>query len=138
MRQGYGSSNEQDEDESITTLGHGATIGAGVMVPIGAKALFFFRDAEAVRPYAGVGVGFMDSKRRSVFPTFTLGPGSQVIPGPPEIFRYHTTGGTLGFAVGMDARLIRHLSLLGDLTLDLGSPEALASTRVTVGAGWRF
>jgi hypothetical protein len=26
----------------------------------------------------------------------------------------------------MDARLIRHLSLLGDLTLDLGSPEALA------------
>ena len=44
-------------------------------------------------------------------------------------FRYHTTGGTLGFAVGMDARLIRHLSLLGDLTLDLGSPEALASTR---------
>jgi hypothetical protein len=41
-------------------------------------------------------------------------------------FRYHTTGGTLGFAVRMDARLIRHLSLLGDLTLDLGSPEALA------------
>jgi hypothetical protein len=38
----------------------------------------------------------------------------------------------------MDARLIRHLSLLADLTLDLGNPETLASTQVTVGAGWRF
>jgi hypothetical protein len=38
----------------------------------------------------------------------------------------------------MDARLTGHLSVLGDLTVDLGNAEALASTRLTVGAGWRF
>ena len=157
-----------DDDEG--SLGSGASIGAGVLVPIArrlglqiqydrqtrsrefefgrgffgteqlvtAKALFFFRSSEAVRPYAGVGLGFMDSRRRSVSPTFSLGPGLQVISGPPEIFRYHTSGGTLGFAVGMEARVTSRLSMLGDLTLDLGSPEALSSTRLTIGAGWHF
>ena len=103
-----------------------------------AKALYFFREDAAVRPYAGIGVGFLDSERQSEFPTFVLQPGNMVVPGPSEIFRYHTTGAGLGFAAGVEARMTRRLSLLGDLTLDLNQREALGSTRLAVGAGWRF
>jgi hypothetical protein len=103
-----------------------------------AKALFYFREGAAVRPYAGIGVGYLDSERQSEFPTFVLQPGNMVVSGPPEIFRYHTTGAGLGFAAGVDARVTRRLSLLGDLTLDLNQREALGSTRLTVGVGWKF
>jgi hypothetical protein len=103
-----------------------------------AKALFFFRSGEAVRPYAGIGVGFLDSERVSEFPTYVSQPGQPSVLGPPEIFRYHTQGAGLGFAVGVDARVTPRVSLLGDLTLDLNNPDALGSTRLTVGAGWRF
>jgi hypothetical protein len=76
----------------------------------------------------------------SEFPTFVLPPGPFPfpVPGPPEIFRYHTRGGGLGVATGVDVRVTKRLSVLGDLTLDLSDPEALGSTRVTAGAGWRF
>lgn len=103
-----------------------------------AKGLFFFREEAAVRPYAGIGIGFLDSKRVSEFPTFVRQPGNIVVPRPSEVFRYHTTGAGLGFSAGVDARVTRRLSLLGDLTLDLSQAEALGSTRLTVGAGWRF
>ena len=103
-----------------------------------AKMLFFFRSGAAVRPYAGVGIGILDSKRTSEFPTFVRGPGAIPVPGPPEIYRYRSTDAGLGFAGGVAARVTRHLSLLGDLTIDLSHPSTLGSTRLTVGAGWRF
>jgi hypothetical protein len=102
-----------------------------------AKALFFFRSTQAVRPYASIGLGLMDSDRRSEFPTFTSSRFGPVVRAP-EILRYHTRGAALGFGAGLDARLTRHLSILGDLTLDLGGGEALGSTRITVGGGWTF
>jgi opacity protein-like surface antigen len=106
---------------------------------VAAKALFFFRPGQIVNPYAGIGVGFIDSKRVSEFPTFELPPGSFFpVPGPPEVFRYHSRGAGLGFAAGVDVHVTSRLSVLGDLTLDLNNPEALGSTRLTVGAGWRF
>ena len=103
-----------------------------------AKTLFFFRSGAAVRPYAGVGIGILDSKRTSEFPTFISGPGFRPVPAPPEIFNYRSTDAGLGFAGGVDARVTRHLSLLGDLTIDLSHRSTLGSTRLTVGAGWRF
>jgi hypothetical protein len=105
-----------------------------------AKALYFLRPAETIRPYVGFGLALIDSKQRSVSPTFTLGPGNQVIPGPLETFHSHSRGSGAGFAVGLDARVAARISILGDLTLDLtdNRPEGLASTRLTVGAGWRF
>jgi hypothetical protein len=103
------------------------------------KALFFFRATEAVRPYASIGLGVIDSTRRSEFPTFTFTP-DQLRPtaGPPEILRYQTRDAALGFGVGVSGRITRRLSVLGDLTLDIGGGEVLGSTRVTVGAGWHF
>jgi opacity protein-like surface antigen len=103
-----------------------------------AKALFFFHADKRVRPYAGIGLSYLDSERVSTFPTFVPQPNGFPTPGPPEIFRYHTQGAGLGFAAGMDVRVTRRLSVLGDLTLDLNNPDALGSTRLTVGAGWRF
>ncbi|HSC28089.1 MAG TPA: outer membrane beta-barrel protein [Vicinamibacterales bacterium] len=103
-----------------------------------AKALFFFLAGHAVRPYAGIGVGFLDSRRVSEFPTFVFSPEGVPLPGPAEIFTYHTRGAGLGFAAGVDARVTDRISVIGDLTLDLSSPDALGSTRLTVGAGWRF
>ena len=58
--------------------------------------------------------------------------------GAPEILRYHTRGGALGFGAGLDARLTRHLSILGDLTLDLGGGAALGSTGSPSQAGGDF
>jgi hypothetical protein len=103
-----------------------------------AKALFYFGSNDAIRPYAGVGLGMIDSRRRSEFPTFTAHPGDQPAVGLPEILGYHTRGAVLGFAAGADARVTSHLSILGDLSLDVGSAESLGSTRLTLGAGWRF
>ncbi len=103
-----------------------------------AKTLFFFRSGQAVRPYAGVGVGYMDSERVSEFPTYVSGPGVLPVPGPSEIFAYHSKDMNLGFSAGVDARVVSRLSLLGDLTIDLNHPSALGSTRLTLGAGWRF
>jgi opacity protein-like surface antigen len=160
------------------SLGDGATVGFGVIVPltsriglqvaydrhnhrrdfepagppgtsisggftgteqlVTAKALFYFRPGETVRPYAGIGIGFLDSRRVSEFPTFVSQPNGFPTPGPPEILRYHTSGAGLGFAAGIDVRVTTRLSVLGDLTLDLNDPDALGSTRLTAGAGWRF
>jgi hypothetical protein len=149
-------------------LGNGASAGAGIVVPIGprlgvqvaydrhtrsrdfeygggffgteqlltAKALFFFRPDAAVRPYAAFGLGMIDSRRRSEFPTFTPG-FLRPVTGPPEILHYHSRDAALGFGAGFDAKVTRHVSVLGDLTLDIGG-EALGSTRLTVGAGYRF
>jgi Outer membrane protein beta-barrel domain len=103
-----------------------------------AKALFFFRPDQRVRPYAGIGIGFLDSTRVSEFPTFVNQPGGFPVPGPPEIFRYDFRGGGIGFAAGLDVRVTGRLSILGDLTLDLAGREALGSNRLTAGAGWRF
>ena len=105
-----------------------------------AKGLYFFRSTEAIRPYVGFGLAFIDSEQRSVSPTFTLGPGFQVLPGPLETFHSHTQGSGAGFAVGMDARVYSRISVLADLTFDFtdNRPEGLGSTRLTVGAGWRF
>jgi hypothetical protein len=103
------------------------------------KALFFFRHDKAVRPYAGIGAGLLQSKRESRFPTFVLPPGSFFpVPGPVEVLRYRTRGAGLGFAAGFDARVTARLALLADLTFDSSSAEALGSTRLTAGAGWRF
>ncbi len=103
-----------------------------------AKVLFFFRAGQRVRPYVGIGGGFLDSERVSEFPRFVPGPQGFPEPGPPEVFRYHTTGRGFGFATGMDVRVSTRFSVLGDLTLDLNDPDALGSTRLTIGAGWRF
>ena len=105
-----------------------------------AKGLYFFRSTEAIRPYVGFGLAVIDSEQRSVSPTFTLGPGNQVLPGPLETFHSHTQGSGAGFAVGMDARVHARISVLADLTFDFtdNRPEGLGSTRLTVGAGWRF
>ena len=70
-----------------------------------AKGLYFFRSTEAIRPYVGFGLAFIDSKQQSVSPTFTLGPGFQVLPGPLETIDSHSQGSGAGFAVGMDARV---------------------------------
>jgi opacity protein-like surface antigen len=105
---------------------------------VAAKALLFFHADKSIRPYAGLGLSFLDSKRVSTFPTFVPQPNGFPIPGPPEVFRYHSQGAGLGFAAGVDVRATSRLSVLGDLTLDLNEPDALGSTRLTVGAGWRF
>jgi hypothetical protein len=149
------------------SLGHGASVGTAVTVPIRprvglqveyarhtrarrlefgggffgteqlvtAKTLFYLLSGERVRPYAGLGLGFIDSTRRSELPTL---PGPRSIPGPLIVYRNHTRGAVLGFAAGADARVAGRLHMLGDLTADFGSPGALASTRLTIGAGWRF
>ena len=103
-----------------------------------AKAQFFFRSSERVRPYAGIGIGLLESKRVSEFPTFVSQPGRAPVPGPLEVLRYRTRAGGLGFGAGLDVRVTNRLSVLGDLTLDLNGSEALGSTRLTVGAGWHF
>jgi hypothetical protein len=103
-----------------------------------AKALFFFRNDERVRPYAGIGLGYLDSNRLNQSPTFVPRPNGFPELGPPEIFRRRTRSAGLGFATGMDVRVRERVSVLGDLTLDICGPDALASTRLTVGAGWRF
>ena len=105
-----------------------------------AKGLYFFRSTETIRPYVGFGLAFIDSEQRSVSPTFTLGPGFQVLPGPLETFHSHTQGSGAGFAVGMDARVYARISVLADLTFDMTNnlPEGIGSTRLTLGAGWRF
>lgn len=103
-----------------------------------AKALFFFRPSERVRPYAGIGVGLLDSKHVSEFPTFLPQPVLVPVPGPPEIFRYRTRSSGLGFAAGLETRVNDRFSVLGDITLDVSGSETLGSTRVTIGAGWRF
>jgi Outer membrane protein beta-barrel domain len=115
---------------------HGGFTGTEQIVT--AKTLFFFRQGQAFRPYAGLGIGWLDSKRVSEFPTFELQPNGIVSPGPSETFRYHSQESGLGFSVGADARVARRLSVLGDLTLDLTHPSAYGSTRLTIGAGWRF
>jgi opacity protein-like surface antigen len=102
------------------------------------KTLFFFRSGQAVRPYAGVGVGYMHSKRVSEFPTFVSEAGRLPVLGPSEFFYYESKDFNLGFSAGVDARVVSRLSLLGDLTIDLNHPSALGSTRLTVGAGWKF
>jgi hypothetical protein len=105
-----------------------------------AKGLYLFRSTETIRPYIGYGLTFIDSRQQSVSPTFLLGAGNQVIPGPVETVRSRSQGMGGGFAVGMDARVSARISVLGDLTLDLTNnrPEGIGSTRLTVGAGWRF
>lgn len=103
------------------------------------KVLYFFRSMGTIRPYAGLGMGLIDSKQ-PVVPSFVSGPANQVVSGPAQLLRHHTRGKSLGFAAGVDARVSARLSILGDLTLDLANnyPEGIGSTRLTVGAGWRF
>jgi hypothetical protein len=103
-----------------------------------AKVLFFFRNGGRVRPYAGIGLGYLDSDRLNQSPTFVSRPNGVPELGPPEILRRRTQGAGLGLATGMDVRVRGRLSVLGDLTLDFSGPNALGSTRLTVGAGWRF
>jgi hypothetical protein len=105
---------------------------------VAAKVLFFFRTDHRVRPYAGIGIGYLDSERVNQSPTFIFRPGGFPELGPPEILTFHTQGGGIGFATGMDVRVSKRFSVLGDLTLDINDPDALASTRLTIGAGWRF
>jgi hypothetical protein len=40
----------------------------------------------------------------------------------------------------VDARVSARVSVLGDLTFDYtdNKPEGIGSTRLTIGAGWRF
>jgi hypothetical protein len=102
------------------------------------KALIFFRRDNAFRPYAGMGVGFLDSERVSEFPNYVIQHGGGIVSAPPDIYRYHTTEFALGFATGFDARVWKQLSILGDLSLDLSNPSALSSARLTAGAGWNF
>ena len=161
------------------SLGSGATVGVGVVVPFGrrfgvqiaydrqkhkrvfgggappdiapsggrfvgteqlvtAKALIFFRAGKAIQPYAGIGAGLLDSKRTSTFSTYFMGPGGIVAAGPFEVFRYHSSEISLGFAAGFDARVTRGFSILSDLTLDLSRPSAFSSARLTAGAGFHF
>jgi hypothetical protein len=161
------------------SLGTGASVGAGVIVPLGrrfaaqiaydrhthrrdfddaappgiapsrrgfsgteqlvtSKALIFFRRDRAFRPYAGMGVGFLDSERVSEFPNYISQPGGGIVSAPPDIYRYHTTEFALGFAAGFDARVWKQFSILGDLSLDLSNPSALSSARLTAGGGWNF
>jgi hypothetical protein len=104
-----------------------------------AKALVFFRSDKAVRPYAGFGIGYLDSERVSEFPTFfTQPPGLTVVAGPPEIYRYHAREFGLGFAAGFTARLTDKFSALADLALDISHPSVLSSARLTAGVGWGF
>jgi hypothetical protein len=104
-----------------------------------AKTLIFFRTERTVRPYAGLGASWLDSRRVSEFPNYILQPGTIVIAaGPPDINRYHSRDVGLGVAVGIDARLRQRFSILSDLTLDLGGRSGLSSTRLTAGAGWTF
>jgi len=172
----FGSAGLSDDEGS---LGTGATVGAGVIVPLGrrfaaqiaydrhthermfetaappgvpsnrrgftgteqlvtGKALIFFRRDNAFRPYAGMGVGFLDSERVSEFPNYVIQHGGGIVSAPPDIYRYHTTEFALGFATGFDARVWKQLSILGDLSLDLSNPSALSSARLTAGAGWNF
>jgi hypothetical protein len=60
------------------------------------------------------------------------------VQGPIDTLTTHTRGGAFGFATGLDARIGKRLSAIGDLTIDLGSPDALSSTRFMIGSGWRF
>ena len=103
-----------------------------------AKALMFFRADKAVRPYAGLGLGLLDSRRVSEFPNYTVGPGGIIVPVGSEVYRYHSSDVGLGFAAGLDGRVTTRFSILADLTLDLARESALGSTRLTVGGGWRF
>jgi hypothetical protein len=102
------------------------------------RMLWFFRTAEAVRPYIGAGIGLLASRSVSESPTLSLAPGLQLMPGPVERHEARSRGMAIGFSTGMDARIARHLSLLADLSIDIEGRHALASTRLTVGAGWRF
>jgi hypothetical protein len=103
------------------------------------KTLFFARAGHAVRPYGGIGLGYLRSKRTSEFPTFVLPPGSFFpVPGPSEIFEYQTRGAGMGFSAGAVARLSNRFSVLGDVSLDFANPNALSSARLTAGAGYRF
>jgi Outer membrane protein beta-barrel domain len=103
------------------------------------KTLFFARDGHAVRPYGGIGVGYLRSKRMSEFPTFVLPPGSFFpVPGAPEIFEYQTRGAGMGFSAGAVAQISNRFSVLGDVSLDFANPNALSSARLTAGAGYRF
>jgi hypothetical protein len=149
------------------SLGHGRGVGIGITVPlrartallleyarhtrrrqlefeggfsgteqlVTAKTIFHFLRSERVRPYAGLGLGIIDSVRRSELP---LSPGGQPGAGLVVFNRHHTRGWALGFAAGAEARLTSRWRLLGDLTADFGNPDALASTRLTIGVGWRF
>ena len=102
-----------------------------------AKALMFFREDKAVRPYAGLGLGLFDSRRVSEFPNYTVGPGG-IVPIGSEVYRYRSIDVGLGFAAGLDGRVTTRFSILADLTLDLARESALGSTRLTVGGGWHF
>jgi opacity protein-like surface antigen len=103
-----------------------------------AKALYFFRPDEALRPYVGAGVGWLDSRRTTTFPNIMPGPTGRPVPaGPPDVFRFHDSGSTFGLSAGFDARVARRVAILVDLTIDVGE-EAISSTRLTAGAGWRF
>lgn len=104
---------------------------------VSAKALFFLQPDQAIRPYVGIGPGVIDSERTSESPTFQPR-GAFPVQGQPEIFSYRTRGVMLGLATGFEARVGHRLSVLGELTLDLGSRVALDSTRLTIGAGWSF
>jgi hypothetical protein len=161
------------------SLGTGATVGAGVVIPLGrrfavqlaydrqhhrrdfddaappgispssggftgteqlvtAKVLMFFRRDQAVRPYAGIGAGLLDSERTSEFPSYVFQPGGAIVAGPPEVYRYHTSEFALSFSGGFDARVTKRFSILSDLTVDGSHPSALSSARLSAGAGWRF
>ena len=98
----------------------------------------FFREDKAVRPYAGLGLGLLDSRRVSQFPNYTVAPGGIIVPIGSEVYRYHSSDLGLGFAAGLDGRVTTRFSILADLTLDLARESALGSTRLTVGGGWRF
>jgi hypothetical protein len=135
----YDRHNHRRDFEPVGPPGTPASGGfTGTEQLVTAKALFFFRRGQRVRPYAGIGIGYLDSSRVSEFPTFVSQPGGFPVPGPPEILRYDSRGGGIGFAAGVDVRVTRRLSILGDVTLDLAGRESLGSTRLTAGAGWRF
>ena len=102
------------------------------------KLLWSFRTEKPVRPYVGLGLGVMNSRSRSDSPTWTLGPRNQVIQGPIETSESRSRSTMLGLAVGADVRLYRCLSVVGDITLDMRGRQAFSSTRLTLGAGWRF
>lgn len=102
------------------------------------KLLWLFRTGKQVQPYAGLGLGVLNSSSQSESPTWTLGPRNQVIQGPIETLKSRSRSTVLGFAAGADVRLFRHLAVVGDVTLDMGGREALGSSRLTLGAGWRF
>jgi len=163
----FGWGGVSDDEGSV---GSGATVGTGLVIPIGrrvgvqleydrhsrrrdfefnrkfvgteqlatVKALYFFRHDQALRPYVAIGFGAIDSRSRSESPQLILGPGLIVTQGPLEVHRRHSTGGTFGLGMGLEGHVGRRLSVLTDLAFDLGNPDALSSSRLTIGAGWRF